>query len=354
MNLSDAILEMTSKSNVQDEKGKSRRKRFRNTMEIFKRNSRRATSEEPMRVKDKAFMRNVRSLGNSFRRRRENENRKGENATTNSPSNDSKSNDYFSTRGFLKNRFSTSDIFKFPNMETRKKFAPYILPVTTTQVGRVSGYVAMAHVVASSLGTVSMAAQQVIVSIFYCLCPIADSLSLTAQSFVPAISEKQASLEKAAAMKKTLINFLKAGAVFGGAMMAAVCGIPLLTGFFTADPAVISLVNSVVPLLLVFFGVHGFVCGTEGMLLAQKDLGYLGKMYASFFAAVPYIMLGVKKKALAGSTSVGLKSVWNVFIGYQLARCGLWLMRTAILQRRTNIEAQQATSAYMQDNVLAP
>merc|ERR1712224_331501 len=106
--------------------------------------------------------------------------------------------------------------------DTREKFAPYVVPVTTTQVGRVSGYVAMSHVVASALGTASMAAQQVIVSIFYCLCPIADSLSLTAQSFVPIISEKKPSLEKAAALKKILINFLKAGAVFGGAMMAAV------------------------------------------------------------------------------------------------------------------------------------
>ena len=79
-------------------------------------------------------------------------------------------------------------------------------------------------------------------------------------------------------------------------MMAAVCGIPLLTGFFTADQAVISLVNSVVPLLLVFFGVHGFVCSTEGMILAQKDLGWIGRMYASFFVAVPYFMLGLKKK----------------------------------------------------------
>lgn len=354
MNLSDAILEMTSKSDVKDENGENRRQSFRNVLKSFKENGRRAKKLRSSRLEDKVFMQSSRSsrFGNLLRRRRENSERNGSNATTISSTSHSKS-DSFSTRGFLENRLKTSDFYKLPDEETRKKFRPYVVPVTTTQLGRVSGYVAMAHVVASSLGTVSMAAQQVIVSIFYCLCPIADSLSLTAQTFVPAISAKEASVEKATAMKKVIVNFLKAGGIFGAAMMAAVCGIPLINGFFTADQAVINLVNSVVPLLLVFFGVHGFLCAAEGILLGQKDLGFLGKMYASFFAAVPYLMLGVKKKALAGSKSVGLKSVWAVFIGYQLARCGFWLIRTAILQRRLNIEAKSAASTSM-NNILAP
>ena len=338
MNLSDAILEMTSDSNMKDVNGKDRRRSFRNTLENFKLKRRKTRTAEPFYSESENISQNPRMPGGlfTFGRKKDHANGNRKSATLNSSS--------FSTRGFLNNRFSTSELLKLPEKETREKFAPFVLPVTTTQVGRVSGYIAMAHVVASSLGTASMAAQQIIVSIFYCLCPIADSLSLTAQSFVPAIAEKEPSIEKAGAMKKVLINFLKAGAVFGGAMMSAVCGIPLLTGFFTSDQAVISLVNSVVPLLLVFFGAHGFVCGTEGMLLGQKDLGYLGTMYASFFAAVPYIMLGVKRKAVAGSNSVGLTSVWTVFIGYQLVRCGLWIVRSIILQRRTHVEGKRASS----------
>jgi Na+-driven multidrug efflux pump len=336
MNLSDAILEITGKSNDNDGNGKSRLQRFKDGMESLKLHNQRRKN---MEHKSELFQEKKRSLlGKSFQRKDKSVKK------TNS--------DSFSTRSFLNNRFSTKDLLKIPSKETREEFKPYVIPVTTTQVGRVSGYIAMAHVVASSLGTVSMAAQQVIVSIFYCLCPIADSLSLTAQSFVPAISEKKASTEKAAAMKKVLVNFLKAGAVFGGAMMAGVSGIPLLTGFFTSDQAVIHLVNSVVPLLLVFFGMHGFVCGTEGILLGQKDLGYLGKMYAAFFAAVPFMMLRVKRKALAGVANIGLTNVWTVFIGYQLARCALWLGRGALLQRRTDNAAKLATSATT--NALAP
>ncbi|OEU10595.1 hypothetical protein FRACYDRAFT_263816 [Fragilariopsis cylindrus CCMP1102] len=320
INLSNAILEITSKSKV--EEGKGRRQSLRNVMESIKlkgRSSRRSNDVRTTATESK----------NKF---------------------SSKKSESFSARGFLNNRFHPKDLFKLPNKETRTEFSPYVLPVTSTQVGRISGYVAMAHVVASSLGTVSMAAQQVIVSIFYCLCPIADSLSLTAQSFVPKISDKAPSREKAIALRKVLINFLKAGAVFGGTMMAAVSTIPLVSGFFTSDQAVISLVNSVVPLLLVFFGVHGFVCGTEGMLLGQKDLGYLGKMYAAFFAIVPYLMLKVKRKALAGTDAVGLTSVWTVFIGYQLVRCVLWLARSILLQRRTDAEAKLAAN----NDMLAP
>ncbi len=321
MNLSDAIMEMTNKKDLN---GKNRRQSFRNVMNTFK-NSFEATMTSTQ-LEDRGI---VRELRNILRQRKRN-------GRTNTAA---RSDDSFSTRGFLKNRFSTNDLLKLPDKETREKFAPYLVPVTTTQVGRVSGYVAMAHVVASSLGTVSMAAQQVIVSIFYCLCPIADSLSLTAQSFVPAIADRERSSKKAADMKKILTNFLKAGAVFGGAMMAAACGIPLMTGFFTSDRAVIDLVNSVVPLLLVFFGTHGFVCALEGILLGQKDLKFLGKMYAGFFGAVPYLMMGVKRKALAGCKSAGLTSVWTIFIGYQLARCGFWLARSISLQRRAEEEA---------------
>lgn len=244
-------------------------------------------------------------------------------------------------RGFLHDKFTAKDLLQPPSAATRKQFAPYLVPVTTTQVGRVSGYVAMSHVVASSLGTISMAAQQVIVSLFYCLTPIADSLSLTAQSFLPSISGREVSKERSQALKKTARNFIKAGGVFGGAMMAAVSAIPLFTGFFTSDPAVVSVVNSVIPMLLGFFGLHGIMCSTEGLLLGQKDLNFLGKMYGAFFFIVPYLMGKVKKAALAGNTAANLASVWKIFLGYQVVRTSAFLARMLSLQRQTDKETKQ-------------
>ena len=43
----------------------------------------------------------------------------------------------------------------------------------------------MNFVVANALGTIDMAAQVIILSIFNCICMFADSLNMTAQSFVP-------------------------------------------------------------------------------------------------------------------------------------------------------------------------
>lgn len=318
VNVSKAIIELTGKPTSE---GGSRRQQLRDTMQSFTLNS----------VVKKSRKNTIGKLGKLFKPKKV-----ASGVTT------KKEEEQVSARGFLQNKFSFADLVKPPSKHIREEFKPYLVPVTSTQIGRVSGYVAMSHVVASSLGTASMAAQQVIVSLFYCLCPIADSLSLTAQSFVPAISERIASKEKAAALRRTAINFIKAGAVFGGAMVAAVSAIPLLSGFFTSDPVVVSMVNSVVPLLLAFFGVHGVLCAAEGLLLGQKDLSFLGKMYGGYFFVLPYLMMRVKRAALAGSSQVSLNSVWQVFLGYQMFRLGAWISRVVMLQRRTEVEGNNA------------
>jgi Na+-driven multidrug efflux pump len=251
----------------------------------------------------------------------------------------SKSEKSFSARGFLKGSFRAMDLLKVPRRDIVKEFSPYILPVTSTQVGRVSGYVAMSHVISSALGTASMAAQQVIVSFFYCLCPIADSLSLTAQSFVPSVAGKKISKERSKALGRMAVNFVKAGAIFGGLMVGAVACIPFLSRFFTADAQVVALVNTVAPLLVGFFSMHGILCACEGLLLGQKDLGFLGKSYAAYFFIVPYFMLRVKRAALAGTRIVSLSSVWKVFLGYQVSRAVAWALRVLIIQRKTEKES---------------
>ena len=129
-------------------------------------------------------------------------------------------------------------------------------------------------------------------------------------------------------------------------MMGAVVGtISLLSGFFTSDAAVIYLVNAVAPWLLIFFGVHGVLCSAEGILLGLKDLGFLGKVYAGFFAVVPFLLLRVKKAALTGTHPVNLTSVWKVFVGYQLFRFLAWISRVAILQRRSHTALKKLAEA---------
>lgn len=245
----------------------------------------------------------------------------------------------FSARGFLAGRVRKRDFFHLPSRAMIQEFSPYVLPVTTTQFGRVSSYVAMSHVISSCMGTIAMAAQQIIIGFFYSFAPIADSLSLTAQSFFPSLEEKSPTVARAAALRKTMINFAKVGIVFGGVLVALISGIPLFSRFSTSDAQVISMISSVIPYLLVVSAVHSFFCGFEGMLLGRKDLTFVGRMYAVWFVVVPYFMLRVKKAALAGR-SVGLASVWKVFLMYHLSRFFMWTGRAIIIQRRTEREVK--------------
>jgi hypothetical protein len=87
-------------------------------------------------------------------------------------------------------------------------------------------------------------------------------------------------------------------------------------------------------------------CGSEGLLLGQRDLKFLGRMYAVYFCVVPYLMLRIKsvaqRSALAtagGPHPPTLRSVWTLFLGYQLFRISVWVGRVLWLQRRAEKHA---------------
>ena len=239
-----------------------------------------------------------------------------------------------STHGILATEFKRQSLWRsVPSASIRKGFRPYVLPVTTTQVGRCSTYVAMGYVVSSCLGTVSMAANQIITSVFYSLIPIADSLGLTAQSFLPGIlasSSSSKNVGQNAATPALVGRFIRNLSVVAGMvglkLAAIVLCIPSLCPLFTTDPAVISMVVDIVPVLLAIFSLHGVFCASEGLLLGQQDLKFLGRIYACFFAVVPALMIRL------GHAS--LQSVWTLFLYYQYIRIAAFVGRVALLQVR--------------------
>jgi len=238
-----------------------------------------------------------------------------------------------STKGLLLGRLNRKTFFRLPCKKTRDGFRQYVIPVTTTQVGRCSTYIAMGHTVSSSLDTVSMAAQQIITSIFYTLIPIGDSCSLAAQSFLPPIVMQDANETRTTSVTKTVKNIYKVAGGLGIFLSVIAALIPLACPLLTSDPAVIASVKKVVPLLLAILSTHGIFCASEGILLGFKDLKFLGRIYAMFFAVIPMLMLRLKYVARAGKT-VTLLSVWNVFLGYQAFRITAFASRVLILRRR--------------------
>jgi Na+-driven multidrug efflux pump len=266
-----------------------------------------------------------------------------------------------STRSFLAGRMSIKDlVYKLPSRRTFQGFLPFVIPVTTTQAGRCSTCATIDHVVSSSLGPASMAANSILTSVYYGLVPVADSLSLAAQAFVPRITEReqrstddnktihekiddnqsqqlqqqQIQNEKSFAMKRLIKNFTKAAGLCG-LLLATVMGtLPLYSSAFTSDVAVKGIVNGCVPLLFITCLKHGLFCASEGILLGQKDMKFLGTQYGVYTFLVPYILLQLKRAALGGSSRVSLVSVWQVFLGYDLFRTILQLGRIAWLERK--------------------
>lgn len=139
-------------------------------------------------------------------------------------------------------------------------------------------------------------------------------------------------------MRQTTWNLAKAAALFGVVLSSIAGLLPIGVRLFTTDASVTALVNSIVPVLMAVFLFHGVFCGSEGILLAQKDLTFLGRMYGAYFIVVPYLMMRVKWAALAGK-KVQLRSVWNVFLGYQSFRISAWVLRVVWLQHKSDKES---------------
>jgi Na+-driven multidrug efflux pump len=239
-----------------------------------------------------------------------------------------------STKGLLAGHLNLRRFAKMPSKNTMDDYKPFVIPVTTTQIGRCSTYVAMGHVVSSTMTTVSMAAQQIITSIFYALIPIGDSCSLTAQTYLPAILSRQPSQERTAAVKMTMKNIFKVAGILGIFLSMIGASIPLLCPLLTQDPAVTATVKQIVPIMLGILSTHGIFCASEGILLGFRDLKFLGNIYAVFFVTVPMLMLRLKYVARAGSPNVSLRSIWNIFLGYQAFRILSFLGRVFTLRRR--------------------
>lgn len=259
-------------------------------------------------------------------------------------------------RGFLASKYKPLSIFKLSSLLRNKitsKFLPFVIPVTTTSIGRVSGYLTMSHVASSALGCLDMAAHQIAISIFCCLSPVVDALNTVAQSFVPSIFTRPKSKERALALRKTSLNFAKVGALFGSIIVALVTfGIPSLSRMFTTDPRVLRRVKNAIPGIAVTLGFDGLMSVGEGTLLGQKDLAFLRNSYAAFFFLVPAFMLRLKRKALNG-IPVGIGTMWVTFSVYEIVRTSMWLGRVAYLQWRTESEANKVERGEQQIGMAA-
>ena len=194
-----------------------------------------------------------------------------------------------STRGVFSNsKLTLRSFLSLKNINTSKgrEFLPFVIPVTTTSISRISGYIAMSHVASSTLGTMDLAGHQIILSIFGCITPFVDALSQVAQSLVPGIfasnghgqqqqhtnNNVTGRKERAIALRQTVTNFRIVGLGAGAVLVGLISCVPFVSQYFTTNKAVLERVHGAIKPVSLFLIVNGLMCAGEGKKIDSREL----------------------------------------------------------------------------------
>ncbi|KAL5563107.1 hypothetical protein UlMin_032854 [Ulmus minor] len=185
-------------------------------------------------------------------------------------------------------------------------------PVFVTMMSKVAFYTLLVYF-ATSMGTNTMAAHQVMIQTF-CMCTVwGEPLSQTAQSFMPELLYGvKRSLEKARTLLKSLVII---GAVTGVVLGIIGTSVPwLFPKIFTHDHKVIQEMHKVLIPYFLALAVTPPTHSLEGTLLAGRDLKFISLSMSGCFS------LGAALLTLLSSKGFGLPGCWYALAGFQWAR----------------------------------
>ncbi|XP_028787986.1 protein DETOXIFICATION 46, chloroplastic [Neltuma alba] len=191
-------------------------------------------------------------------------------------------------------------------------------PVFVTMMSKVAFYSLLIYF-ATSMGTHTMAAHQVMVQTF-CMCTVlGEPLSQTAQSFMPElIYGVSRSLEKARILLKSLVII---GATFGFLLGIVGTSVPwLFPNIFTPDQMVIQEMHKVLIPYFIALAVTPPTHSLEGTLLAGRDLRFISLSMSGCFTLGALVLM-----ILSGR--YGLQGCWFALAGFQWARFSIALQR---------------------------
>lgn len=200
------------------------------------------------------------------------------------------------------------------NKVTTKNFLTFAAPVLTLILGKIACFGVMTHVAAALPGDQSLAAHQIILSLFFFVSPFLEVLSQTAQTFLPQYYVTQ-SIEFGMEAKKLAARLLRLGVSVGMVIACIGSSIPKFFPFTLTNDALVQ--NAVKPLALPLFLASLLtapVAVSEGVLLARRELKYLAGVYVFSTFAFPFFLFSLKKSG--GPVS----NVWYGFVLFQLFR----------------------------------
>ncbi|KAF8013501.1 hypothetical protein BT93_I1367 [Corymbia citriodora subsp. variegata] len=192
-------------------------------------------------------------------------------------------------------------------------------PVFMTMISKVAFYSLLTYF-ATSMGTITVAAHQVMVQTF-CMCTVwGEPLSQTAQSFMPElIYGVNRNLEKARTLLKSLVII---GCIVGIILGSIGTFVPWkFPNIFTPDQNVIQEMHKVLIPYCMALAITPPTHSLEGTLLAGRDLRFISASMSGCFTLGALLLLLVSSKGL------GLAGCWYALSGFQWARFFLALRR---------------------------
>ncbi|KGN61844.1 protein DETOXIFICATION 46, chloroplastic [Cucumis sativus] len=185
-------------------------------------------------------------------------------------------------------------------------------PVFITLMSKIVFYTLLIYH-ATSIGTFTMAAHQVMSQTFYMCSVLGEPLSQTAQSFMPGfIHGVNRSLDKARMLLKSLLII---GGIFGLVLGTIGTLVPwLFPNLFTPEVKIIQEMHKVlIPYFLALLIMPATLC-LEGTLLAGRDLKFISLSMCGCLSFGALLLLFVN------SRGYGLAGCWCALVGFQWAR----------------------------------
>ncbi|TKY67612.1 MATE efflux family protein 4 [Spatholobus suberectus] len=217
----------------------------------------------------------------------------------------------------LNNKGYNGFAFSIPSGKEFLAILGLAAPVYVTSISKVAFFSLLIYV-ATSMGTQTMAAHQVMIQIYMACTVWGEPLCQTAQSFMPEFTYGvNRSLAKARLLLRSLVFI---GATLG--LLLGIVGTSILWLFpyiFTSDQIVIQKMHRTLIPFFVALSVTPPTRSLEGTLLAGQDLKYISLSTSGCFFLGALVLLI--------SSRYGLQGCWFTLAGFQWARFSVALLR---------------------------
>lgn len=239
--------------------------------------------------------------------------------------NESKSNDSTNELAVSsKSTTATIPLIVIPTLANIRRFLQYAAPIFFTILGKSVVYNGVGLSV-GRLGATALAAHQVLLRSFFFWTPVGDSVGMTSQVFLPGIlaEEKRTGIPKRGAKRLLFVV-----GVLAGLCAAALAGLlpSKGAGLFTTDVDVAAALGRTAPILALSVSMHAIALTCEGMLLAQRDLGFLSSSYVITTIATAALLLSPYRPGTLGG-SWWLLALFQGGRALQFALRALWISK---------------------------